>query len=97
MNDETSAALTHETLMAEIEGALGYRVCTCEGAVLGRLAWLRYCFRDGQIEALMVRPPGWRGLFSAHEQSIPSELIEAVDHRLHHVIVSAPARETSQP
>ena len=87
--DAPSQATTHE-ILAQIEDALGYRVCTPDGTVLGRLAWLRYGFHDGRIEALMVRPSRWRGLFSVHEQSIPSERIESVVHRVRQVIVNAP-------
>lgn len=90
-------APTRGALMAEVGRASGYRVQTREGNMLGRVAWLRHDGSDDQIDALMVRPPSWRGLFSTRDQSIPSERIESVahDHRL--VIVSSLVRETTEP
>jgi sporulation protein YlmC with PRC-barrel domain len=76
--------------MAMVEGSLGYRVCTSDGDVLGRLAWLRYGLQDGRIEALMIRPASWRRLFSSHERSVPSHMIESVIPGLRHVIVGPP-------
>lgn len=75
-------------LAERLEGALGYRVSTRDGAVLGRVGWLRYA-PDGHVEALMLRPPGWRALFSMNEQSVPGELVESVDRALRQIVVRA--------
>lgn len=77
------------SLTAELEGTLGYRVYTREGRPLGRLAWMRHGFTDGYVEALMIRPLGFSGLFSGRENPIPSELVETVSHGQRRVVVNA--------
>ena len=63
---------------ARLAAAHGYRVLDAAGATLGRLAWLRYGLDDRWPDALMVRPAGWRGLFSHRERAVPFDVVRLV-------------------
>lgn len=82
---------------AALERALGCEVCTPDGGVVGHLAWLAYGEPHGFTEALMVRPPGWRGLLIGREHQVPIALVERVVGDPPRVMVSeraATARRT---
>lgn len=70
-----------------VENSLGYRVTTASGQPLGRLAWLGYAGDEDRPATLMVRPQGWRGLWSRRERPLPFELVMAVRPGSREVIV----------
>ena len=65
-------------LGARLAGVHGHRVLDASGTSVGRVAWLRYGLDDRRPDALMVRPDGWRGLWSRHERAVPFAAVRTV-------------------
>ena len=90
-------ALERDQLMgARLAAAHGHLVLDASGAPLGRLAWLRYGLDDRRPETLMVRPGGWRGLWSRHERPVPFDAVRLTLTGRREVLTDLPPARTGE-